>query len=71
MWDKIIELAAQYGPFPAGIVFGVMIKGWSASQLLKLTEREKKALRDEKRELIELIQAKDSRIDKLHDKIGS
>lgn len=69
MWDKIVELAAQYGPFPLGIVVGISIKKWAFSKVLKLYEREKEALRQEKRELIELVKAKDVRIEKLHDKL--
>lgn len=69
MWDKILELAAQYGPFPVGVVFGVMIKNWSVSKFLDLSEREKESLRKEKRELIELVKAKEDRIDALHNKL--
>lgn len=69
MWEKIIELVAQYGPFPVGIVVGIVIKNWSVDQLLKSTEKEKDALRKEKRELIDLVKVKEDRIDKLHSKL--
>ncbi len=69
MWDKILELAAQYGPFPFGVVVGIIIKNWSVSKFLKFAEREKDALRVEKRELIEVIKGKEERIDALHDKL--
>ena len=71
MWDKILEVVAQYGPFPVGIVFGVMIKRWSDSELMKTLRAEIQTLRDEKSQLLDQIQAKELRIDALHDKLNT
>ncbi|MDD5759174.1 MAG: hypothetical protein PHI06_08830 [Desulfobulbaceae bacterium] len=71
MWDKILGLVAQYGPFPFGVVVGIIIKSWSVDQFLKSAEKEKDALRKEKRELIDLVKVKEDRIDKLHGKLSS
>lgn len=70
MWNKILEIVGQYGPFPFGIMVGILINKWVVSKLLNLTEREKEALRQEKKELHELVNAKEDRIDKLHDMLN-
>lgn len=68
MMDKILEVVAQYGPFPVGIMVGIWLSRWANAQLFNLMRRENDALRQEKKELLELIQAKETRIDLLHDK---
>ena len=71
MFDKMLDIAAQYGPFPVGIVVGMYIMKWAISMQLKSSEKEKGSLRKEKTELLEFVTAQQARIDKLHEKINT
>ena len=66
MWQTIIDLAKEYGLFPAGIIVGIWLTKWATSKMLDLMESEKKGLREEKRELHEFIKSQQNRIDKLY-----
>lgn len=70
MWETIGKLFLDVGPFPTGILVGMWITKWSISQQLKFSEREKTALREEKKQLLKLIENQQKRIDKLHEKIA-
>jgi len=67
MWDKAIEIAAQYGPFPFGIVIGIFINQIAYHKTFAYVREEKKAYDEEKKELMKLIQTQQGRIDKLHE----
>lgn len=67
--DNIFQIVAEYGPFPIGIMVGIWMKKWVVSQLIAQSKHENDGLRKEKQALIELVQAKEDRIDKLHDKL--
>ena len=71
MWNTIFNLVGQYGPFPVGIAFGVWIKSRSMDRVIDLIEREKVAIRQEKRELLVMIEGQHNRIEKLHEKFDS
>lgn len=65
-WDKILDLAAQYGPFPVGIVVGMWIKQWGTKLYFQSTEKEKEHLRSQIKDLHDVVKSKDDRISKLH-----
>lgn len=66
MWEKIIELASQYGPFPVGIIVGLYIKELAEKRIFELARQEREAHSEEKKELSKLLEAQQARIDKLH-----
>ena len=68
-WTKFIEIIAGYGPFPLGIIVGIFITNHVYSKIINLSEKEKEALREEKSALLEMLAAKEERIDKLHSEI--
>jgi len=65
----IIEKVSSYGPFPFGIIIGVWINRWSTSAVIKMAGEERAAIREEKKELHNIIKAKEARIDALHDRL--
>jgi len=65
--DKFIEIVSGYGPFPLGILVGVMLAKAAYSQALEYLERVNTALTEEKKQLRETIEAQQTRIDLLHD----
>jgi len=69
MWKTILDLAAQYGPFPAGIIIGIYIKQLAYRQTLEYMKEERSAYKDEKKALLELVQSQQVRIDKLHENL--
>ncbi len=71
MWDKALELVAQYGPFPVGILIGMWIKSASMKMYFKSSEKEKDSLRKQGENLHDIIESKNERIEKLHDEINN
>ena len=69
LWSLIIEKVSSYGPFPFGIIIGVWINRWSTSAVIKMAGEERAAIREEKKELHNIIKAKEARIDALHDRL--
>lgn len=67
--SKIIDAIITYGPFPVGIIVGILLDRWSMSKYFKSTESEKHSLREQVKESQNLIKSKNDRIDKLHDQI--
>lgn len=70
MWETIGKIFIDYGPFPAGIIVGMWLTKWSISQQLKYSEKEKDAIREEKKQALKLIESQQKRIDRLHEKIA-
>jgi prefoldin subunit 5 len=60
---------AEYGPFPVGIIVGIILARGAYNKAFSYLDEEKKELRNEKKELRETIQAQQERIDKLHDQL--
>ncbi len=70
MIKTFFDFISQYGPFPAGIVFGVWICRWAIKQQLDYMGSEIDSLRKERDKLTEIIYAKENRIMMLHNKKG-
>ena len=71
MWDAVGDFLLKYGPFPSGIVVGMWLTKWAISKQLMYMDKEKMALRNEKKELMEYIKAQEKRIDQLHERLSS
>ena len=69
MLDQILPFAVEYGPFPLGIITGIFITRRVDNKILDMMQKEKEALRQEKKELLELIDIKDDRIEALHNQL--
>jgi hypothetical protein len=67
---EIIEVVANYGPFPFGILVGVWIMKWAYAAQTEYIQRENAALRKEKLDILSLVTEKENRIDMLHDKLN-
>lgn len=69
MWDNVLNLAAQYGPFPIGNIVGIYITNIAFSKVAELTKQKEAAQSESIRHLTELIESQQARIDKLHDEL--
>jgi hypothetical protein len=65
--DTIIKWAAENGPFPLGIMVGIMLTMRCMRLYFDSSEKEKDALRNKNKELYGIIEEKDKRIERLHD----
>jgi len=65
----LIEAVAKFGPFPLGILVGIILARFAYRDALMYSEKEKTALREEKKQLRETVQAQQERIDKLHEDV--
>lgn len=63
---EFADLVAKHGPFPLGIFVGIILARMAYSKALHYLNEEKKALRIEKKQLRETVEAQQNRIDKLH-----
>jgi len=66
MGEKLLELAAQFGPFPFGVIVGILIMMWTTHKLTGYLERQVKALQDENKQNIKTILTQQERINELH-----
>ncbi len=69
MIKSIFEIISGYGPFPVGIIIGVWIGKWAVTEQFKYMTREINSLRSRNDDLLKIIDVKEERIMKLHDKI--
>lgn len=71
IFNGLAKFVADYGPFPLGIIVGIVLAKFAYSDALSYTQKEKDALREEKKQLRETVDAQQVRIDKLHNEIYS
>lgn len=62
----ITEAIVTYGPFPVGIVVGILLARFAYHDAMKYINEEKNSLREEKKQLRDTIEAQQQRIDLLH-----
>lgn len=67
MIEKFFEFAAEYGPFPGGIIVGVWINRWASSKAFAFLDRELKYAQKERDKLFDTLKNQELRLDKLHD----
>ena len=68
-YSTLVELLSKYGPFPLGVGVGLFIRGQTFKEVLKYAQQERDSINKEKEQLFQIINAKDERIEKLHDQL--
>lgn len=65
-FKHMLSLANDHGPFPLGIVVGILMSHFAYSSATKMHLAERDANREERNEQLKLISVQQDRIDKLH-----
>lgn len=64
---NLLEIISGYGPFPVGIIVGILIGKWAVTEQFKYMSREIESLRTRNDDLLKIVCAKEDRISILHD----